>query len=468
MTQREPLPPDLRHGFASLVEARLGLVFPASREPYLDQGIHDALEHLGEISARVLLERLQRDDAPAWSALTATVTVGETYFFRDPAHYELLRTLLARAAPGRPVRLWSAACASGAEPYSMAAIACEVFGRQAPRRVEILATDINPQALAQARAGLYRSWFLRDMDQPTRERWFTHEDGSWRVRPVLADMVRFEELNLIDPGSAAWPGGMDVIFCRNVLLYFSQPALDLATQGLARALGPEGWLIVGPTDPMLAGPGLTLDGSAGFPAYRGSPDAPALVLSAASTPLPAAAAPPPAPAQPPSAPQRCRTPREPLRSVQSPRPAPEGHPCGPDATRALARARALGDAGHTQAALAALDDALAHEPLAAEAYLLRAALRQARGDHRGAIAEARRALLLDRTLAYAHFIAASSHAALGERERARRALRNARAILAMLTDDTRIAGIPATAAELRAACRQLQHAFERNESSEEP
>jgi chemotaxis protein methyltransferase CheR len=145
--RREPLPTDLRQGFARLIETRLGLVFPASREPYLDQGIHDTLEHLGEISVSVLLERLQRDDAPAWDALTAAVTVGETYFFRDPPHYERLRTLLDRAQPGRPVRLWSAACASGAEPYSMAAIACEVFGRQAPRRVEILATDINPRAL---------------------------------------------------------------------------------------------------------------------------------------------------------------------------------------------------------------------------------------------------------------------------------------------------------------------------------
>jgi tetratricopeptide (TPR) repeat protein len=134
----------------------------------------------------------------------------------------------------------------------------------------------------------------------------------------------------------------------------------------------------------------------------------------------------------------------------------------------LARARALGDAGHTQAALAALDGALADEPLAAEAYLLRAALRQAQGEHREAIAEARRALLLDRTLAYAHFLAAGSHAALGERDRARRALRNARAILALLSDDTRIAGIPITAAELRAACRQLQRACERHESPEEP
>jgi chemotaxis protein methyltransferase CheR len=468
--RREPLSPDLRQGFAGLLEARLGLVFPASREPYLDQGVHDALEHLGEISASVLLERLQCEDARAWSALAATVTVGETYFFRDPAHYELLRTLLGRAAPGRPLRLWSAACASGAEPYSMAAIACEVFGAQAPRRVEILATDINPRALEQARAGLYRAWFLRDMDQATRARWFTPENGDWRVRPVLAGMVRFEQRNLLDLDGAGWPGDMDVIFCRNVLLYFSQPALERASQGLARALRPEGWLIVGPADPMLTGPGLTLDGTAGFPAYRGAPDAPA------ARP---ALAPPPAPSRP-AVRKRDRTPRQPLHGAPAARPAaaagPEPHPpgargpCAPTAhvPDVLARARALGDAGHTQAALAALDGALADEPLAAEAYLLRAALRQAQGEHREAIAEARRALLLDRTLAYAHFLAAGSHAALGERDRARRALRNARAILALLSDDTRIAGIPITAAELRAACRQLQRACERHESPEEP
>jgi chemotaxis protein methyltransferase CheR len=475
--QREPLPPDLRQDFAGLLEARLGLVFPASREPFLDQSVHDALERLGEISARVLLERLQREDAPAWSALTATVTVGETYFFREPKHYELLRALLTRAAPDRPVRLWSAACASGAEPYSMAAIACEVFGRQAPRRVEILATDVNPQVLDHARAGLYRPWLLRDMDEVTRERWFTEEDGSWRVRPVLAGMVRFEQLNLLDTGSAAWPSSMDVTFCRNVLLYFGQPALERAVQGLARALGPDGWLIVGPADPMPAcvasTTALTIDATPGFAAYRRAPEAPAAGLPAPAATLPAPAATLPAPARPaPPARQHSSTPRKPRRRVRSTLPAAapvsEPHAPDPDAGEALAQARALGDAGQTQAALAALDSAITCEPLAAEAYLLRAALRQAEGDHRGAIAEARRALLLDRTLAYAHVIAASSHAALGEGDRARRALRNARAILAMLPDDARVAGISATAAELRAACRQLQHAFERHTSPEEP
>ena len=471
MTQRrrEPLPPDLRQGFAALLEARLGLVFPASREPFLDQSVHDALEHLGEISARVLLERLLRDDAPAWSALTATATVGETYFFRDPSHYEILRTLLTRAAPGRPIRLWSAACASGAEAYGMAAIACEVFGRQAPRRVEILATDVNLQVLDHARTGLYRPWFLRDMDEVTRERWFTHEDGSWRVRPVLSDMVRFEQLNLLDTDSAAWPCSMDVIFCRNVLLYFGQPALARAAHGLARALCPDGCLIVGPADPMLTclepPPALALDATHGFATYRCAPQAPAILLPASSSTLPAPAR-PPRPAR-----QRCDTPGTPPRPRRRVRPAaaraPGPHVPGPDAAEALARARALGDTGQTGAALAALDGAIACEPLAAEAYLLRAALRQAEGDHRSAIAEARRALLLDRTLAYAHVIAASSHAALGERDRARRALRNARAILAMLADDARVTGISATAAELRAACHQLQHAFERHKSPEE-
>lgn len=476
MTQRrEPLSPELRQGFARLIEARLGLAIAASREPLLDQALHDALEQLGEISSRVLLERLQRDDATAWSALTATVTVGETYFFREPAHFEFLRALLGRAQPSsaRPVRLWSAACASGAEPYSMAAIACEVFGPEARRRVEILATDINAQALAQARAGLYRAWYLRDMDEATRERWFTHEDGCWRVRPVLADMVRFAQLNLTEPDDAAWPGSMDVIFCRNVLLYFSQTALEQTAQRLASALGPEGWLLVGPADPMLNGPGLALDTTPGFPAYRSAPDAGAVALPArrAAPARRTASTPPLAPARPPSRRQRRRTPGQPLRDVQRTRSTAaavaEAHAAGPDASEALARAHALGDAGHIEAALATLDGALGGEPLA-EAYLLRAALRQAQGDHRGAIAEARRALLLDRTLAYAHFLAAGSHAALGERDHARRALRNARAILAMLTDDTRIAGIPATAAELRAACRQLQHACERHQSPEEP
>lgn len=348
MTQREPLPPDLRQGFAHLIEARLGLVFPASREPFLDQSVHDALERLGEISARVLLDRLQHDDVHAWDALTGTVTVGETYFFRDRAHYELLRTLLTRAAPGRSIRLWSAACASGAEAYSMAAIACEVFGRQAPRRVEILATDVNPQALEQAHAGIYRPWLLRDMDEATRACWFTPEDGSWRVRPALAEMVRFARLNLIDLDRTAWPGSMDVIFCRNVLLYFSQPAMEQAAQGLAQSLQPDGLLIVGPSDPLLTTPLLALDVSRpGVLAYRRAPAAPA---------VPASSPPRRNPALPPPPPVHHRTPRTTPRHLRSTWAGAAAVPAppepSPDAAQALARARALGDAGHLEAALA--------------------------------------------------------------------------------------------------------------------
>lgn len=461
---RTMLDPGLRDEVARMLRARLGLAFPASREPILDQGVHDVLDRLGESSAAVLLARLRGDDARAWAALAAAVTVGETYFFRDPAHYEFLRRLLGAAAPGHRVRLWSAACANGAEAYSMAAVAREVFGDAAAARVDIIGTDIDPEALHSAHAGLYRTWSLREMSAATRARWFTRADGCWRVQDSLRELVDFQRLNLSDPRDPAWPAAVDVVFCRNVLVYLSDEAIDRACEGFQAALRPHGWLVTGPSEPLLARPELTLDASHGFiayrrnapgsaPASRGAPRSAAQRRAAPLAPVPRAASRAAAPASP----------------VSRSRPhAPAQPPPAPPAPDSLARLRALADTGDPRAAIHELDVALAREPLSAEAYLLRATLRQAMGDHRGVIAETRRALLLDRQLAYAHMLAATSHLALGDRVATCRALRNALVLLAGVPGDAIVTGAGASGAELHAACRQLMRAIDRQQISREP
>lgn len=456
-----PIAPELRDEVARMLRARLGLEFPVSREALLEQGLRDTLDRLGESGAPELLARLRRGDARAWAALAAAVTVGETYFFRNPAHYDFLRQILVAAAPGHRVRLWSAACANGAEAYSMAAVAREVFEDAAPARVDILGTDIDPDALHSARAGLYRTWSLREMSEATRARWFTPEGGRWRVRDSLRALVGFEQLNLSDPEARAWPADMDVIFCRNVLVYFSSDAIERACQGFSAALRPHGWLVPGPSEPLLAHPELTLDATHGFIAYRRGAPACARTVTGAPVPVPYVTPRRVAPgARAPGHPWPGRTtaalpaPRMPLRAPPRPTPSPE-----PDV---LARLRALADAGDPRAAMAELDRALARAPLSAEAYLLRATLRQATGDHQGVIAETRRALLLDRQLAYAHMLAATSHAALGDRIAACRALRNAHALIASLPADAMVTGAGASAAELHAACRQLMHVIDRH------
>ncbi|ACY15758.1 CheR family methyltransferase [Haliangium ochraceum] len=466
-----PLESELRGAFATLLEQQFGLVFPSSRQPLIDDGVRAALRRLDESAPRALLERMERDDAEAWEAMATAMTIGETYFFRDPSHFDLLRLIMRGAPRNRRMRLWSSACANGAEPYSMAILALEEFGAAAAERVEILGTDIDRERLATAREGVYRPWSLRNMPPQVRERWFAEtEAGGYALCQPARALVRFRWLNLIDSDDdeARWPHDVDVAFCRNVLVYFGSAAIARTAAGLRDALRLEGWLIPGPSDPLLACAGLSIDASPGFIAYR------------RRTPAP----PPPSPQRTTRPPplrlyarrrsttlklrtraRSQRTPERPSPTVAPPAPAhaPAAAPPAPtppgSRSEALGRARALADAGKSAEALAELKLLLSEDPLQADAYLLRATLLQAMGQHDAVIADTKRALLLDRKLAFAHVVAATSFAAQDERAQARRALRNARVILASMPASDMVRGAQITAAELHAACRQLQRAL---------
>lgn len=441
------LPPDLRRRFAVLAEARFGLAFPGSRSDALDLAVHDAASRLGLGDPRQLLEQVEAGQEAALLVLADTLTVGETYFFRDPQHFELLRRLLEAA--DRPVLLWSAGCAGGAEPYTMAIVARQVYGADAARRVRILATDLSPAALALAAKACFRPWSFRDVDDGLKRRWFRSEGALLQVIPEVRDLVQFRQLNLLDLDDPGWPRDVAVAFCRNVLVYFGDDAIAKAASGLRRSLRSDGLLITGPSDPLLTPYGFQVDVSGGFIAHRpGSRTPPRDSVQAA--PLTAPDAAPPAPTAP---------------APPDPAPAPARHPLPPssepDAAEALARARAWADQGESARALDAADALTRDHPLLAEGWLLRGLLRQATGRHAQALDDARRALLLDRRLVFAHLLAAPSSLALGDEASARRSLRNARAALSSLPPDREVPGTGATAAELLSACMQMEQALGR-------
>src|SRR5690606_3742957 len=138
--------------FASWASSELGLLCSAEREPFFADAVLQSADELG-MDCGELLTAVRDADPEAVAVLTARVTVGETYFFRDPQHFELLGDVLEAA--GGPVTVWSAGCASGAEAYSMAIVALERLGERA-REVRIVATDVNEAALTAARAGRFR------------------------------------------------------------------------------------------------------------------------------------------------------------------------------------------------------------------------------------------------------------------------------------------------------------------------
>ena len=176
-----------------------------------------------------------------------TVTTNLTYFFREPHHFAYLRDeILAgrratRASSLRPLRLWSAGCSAGQEPYSMAMLMRE-SAPSVPAR--ILASDIDNHVLARARAGIYSGEEMRGLDDARRARWFSGTaEGRWSVDPSLQASVLFRPLNLFAP----WPirPGVDVIFCRNVLIYFDAVHQRRLIASFARVQGPGDHLFIG-------------------------------------------------------------------------------------------------------------------------------------------------------------------------------------------------------------------------------
>ena len=168
--------------------------------------------------------------AAARREMLSHLTTNFTRFFRENHHFDHLRDevlpgLIARAKSGGRARIWSAACSDGQEPYSIALTVLGLFPNAADYDFKILATDIDPKILAQARAGLYDDGALETVSPAMRKQWFQEVDAGGRRKHQISDKVKrlitFNELNLM----AQWPfkGGFDVIFCRNVVIYFDEP-----------------------------------------------------------------------------------------------------------------------------------------------------------------------------------------------------------------------------------------------------
>ncbi|SFG68636.1 CheR family methyltransferase [Methylobacterium gossipiicola] len=235
------------------------LLLDRLRKRYRANDLTEAAAYLGLLDDRLA--------GPAeWAALEAEITIGETFFFRYAEQFAALRGtilpgLVAARAPERSLKIWSAGCSTGAEPYSLAILLHEILGAALPEwRVDILGTDISTAALATARAGLYGRWAMRTLPPEERLRYFVPgpirpgpgREGTYTLRPEYRRMVRFERRNLMDlvDGSAApRTDAFDLILCRNVLIYFEAEVVLGIVRGLGRRLRPDGWLLVGHAEP---------------------------------------------------------------------------------------------------------------------------------------------------------------------------------------------------------------------------
>ncbi|NJK80134.1 MAG: tetratricopeptide repeat protein [Chloroflexaceae bacterium] len=333
----------------------------------------------------------------------------ETIFFRNLAHMHALRThilahLHERKPVGQPIRIWSAGCSTGEEPYSLAILALESLGYPLPRPVEIYGTDLSTAALARARQGIYKGRSLTNVAWDMKAHYFEHREAGWSIRPAVRKIVRFEQVNLLEP-FPQWAQGVDIIFCQNVTIYFQIDTFRSLVERFYTLLPEGGMLFLGFSETLWNV----------FDRFRLREIGGAFVY-VKETPLltaPATVRPPALPAQPPA------PITQPPRSIPKPPTAADNLASPIDTGRAqritqrlndmlppvaqpapidpemLARGRAMLDAGQMDEVIALFEQMPpggAHTP---QALALLARAHANRGDVELAIAEARRALALD-------------------------------------------------------------------------
>lgn len=237
--------------FRTLVAQRLGLWFDEHRRDLLDSVLRERLAATGW-EQEPYLEWLSGPGADdEWRCLAPMLTVTETYFLRGRDHFTaFLETVvpeLLRSRPaGKPLRLLSAGCASGEEAYSMALLLREHAARFGDWPVEILGVDINRDALAKARAARYSTWSLRETSPEIRDKYFRATSSGLVLSKAIVDAVTFEERNLTEADEEFWQRGrFDVVFCRNVLMYFRPDTAAKIVRRIERSLAPGGFLFLG-------------------------------------------------------------------------------------------------------------------------------------------------------------------------------------------------------------------------------
>ena len=231
-----------------MIHERAGIDLGANKTSMVYSRLSRRLREIGCASFSDYLDALQRDAHGAeWQQFVNALTTNLTAFFREAYHFPVLAEFLrARAAAGGAARVWCAASSTGEEPYSIAMTAVEALGTSPA--VRVFASDIDTRVLEQARRGVYPIASVEALDAERRRRFFQRGTGAnagfARVRPEVARLVEFGQVNLIDP-----QGGVrdryHAIFCRNVMIYFDKPTQRAVLERLHRALEPEGLLFVG-------------------------------------------------------------------------------------------------------------------------------------------------------------------------------------------------------------------------------
>ncbi|MBU0997908.1 MAG: chemotaxis protein CheR [Firmicutes bacterium] len=412
---------------SALIAQRMGLHFPEDRWNDLARGLASAGSELGFRDPVQCLGWLQSGDLSTHQleTLASHLTVGETYFMRDPASFDYLtREILpplvsARSLTSRSIRMWSAGCCTGEEAYSLAITSTRALAGSGRWNLSVLATDINTKFLSKAVEGVYSSWSFRGTPAWLTEQYFSAiPDKKLALHDSVKKMVDFRYLNLaadVYPSLHNQTNAMDVIFCRNVLMYFTVEHQRRVIEGFYNCLVDGGTLLLNPAEagasllPMFhvenTGAVIVCRKSPhkGKPPARWFPEttpprmspSPALVFEPVLPAIPAPPVPPPpAPAETVPAPAAITAPAPP---VEDP----------------LEQARIFANQGRLAEALAACEVAIAANRTSLPAYLLQATVCDELGQVDEALAAWGRVLYLDQDFILAHHALASIYRRLG-------------------------------------------------------
>ncbi|KAB2954560.1 tetratricopeptide repeat protein [Heliorestis acidaminivorans] len=239
----------------NLIAIKSGLTFSPSQLNTIQNALKERMKIIKISSLETyyaLLASNHIDGEKEWSQLYPLITTGESYFFRDKGHFQLLSKhvlpqIIENNKNQKKISLWSAGCSTGEEPYSLAILVREILGPNHDWKVKIIGTDINEEALQKARSGIYSEWSFRSIDEKYLKKFFKQKE-QWHLDESIRDSLRFEKVNLIEdlyPNPSLGIYDIDLIVCRNVFIYFHGQAIQKVLDKFHQTLSPQGYLLTG-------------------------------------------------------------------------------------------------------------------------------------------------------------------------------------------------------------------------------
>lgn len=235
---------------------RTGMIFTESKRYYVERRMLDRMQATGSTSFASYFSRLRSDVSGEIEQFINALTVNETYFYREDHQLQcmitdLLPERLKSNAPNNPLRIWSVPCSTGEEPYSIAIWLLENWPDVDRYDIEIIGSDIDTRVLDAAREGYFGKRALMRLSPELIEKYFRDLGGqSWRILDDLRQSVQFTPANLVEDGGTGFHGRFDIIFCRNVLIYFDDTSRRTAAENLYENLKPGGFLCLGHSESM--------------------------------------------------------------------------------------------------------------------------------------------------------------------------------------------------------------------------